>query len=249
MRFREQHSRPGADACHRHPLLGVPPIPPRSARALTHPTMLNAPTTKTIRSRSTMQSKAMGICLAVLRDPQGTAARSVGKRTWELPIRWPFMVMELETTHDEDHPASFNHTNSWMHVWPFSEIRQEQQRALLEGKHGSFRFVWPFMSQGLQRAIESTSRGSLNMRGRTIAMAMELETTHDEDHPASFNHTKPWAHVWPFSEIRKEQQRSLLETKHRSFRFVWPFTAMMLETTHDVDHPAASNHAKPWVHV
>jgi len=84
---------------------------------------------------------------------------------------WPFMVMELETTHNEDHPASFNHANSWVHVWPFSEIRQEQRRALLEGKHGSFRFVWPFMSQGPQRANESTLKASRNARGSAMVMA------------------------------------------------------------------------------
>jgi len=38
------------------------------------------------------------------------------------------------------------------------------------------------------------------MRGSPMAMELELETTHDEDNPASFNHTKPWAHVWPLSK-------------------------------------------------
>jgi len=60
------------------------------------------------------------------------------------------MVIELETTHDEDHlPCP---PKPWVHVWPFPEIRKEQQRALLESKHRSFRFVGPFMSQGPQRA-------------------------------------------------------------------------------------------------
>ena len=100
-----------------------------------------------------------------------------------------------QRAHDEDYPASFNHARPWAYVWPFSEIHKEQQRVLLESEHGSFRFVWPFM-------------------------VIELETTHDEDHSASFNHAKPWLHVWPFSEIRKEQQRALLEGKYGSFQFV-----------------------------
>ena len=63
------------------------------------------------------------------------------------------MAMELEATHDEDHPGSFNHAKPWAHVWPFSEIHKEQQHSLLESKYGSFRFVWSSMSQGPQRPM------------------------------------------------------------------------------------------------
>jgi len=56
MGFREQHSRPvtpGTATSWDAPSIGR--LPPSSARALTHATMLNAPTTKTIRPCSTMQ--------------------------------------------------------------------------------------------------------------------------------------------------------------------------------------------------
>ena len=167
--------------------------------------------------------------------------------SWGAPEYWPPTPFEhtrpqtpdyAQRAHDEDHPASFNHAKPWAHVWPFSEISKEQQRALLESttggfrfvwpfmskrpprvllesKHGSFQFVWPFIGRGPQPAVESTSKGSLKVGGS--AMARELETA------ASLYHAKPWAHVWPFSEIRKEQQRALLENKIGSFRFVWPF--------------------------
>jgi hypothetical protein len=164
--------------------------------------------------------------------------------SWGAPEYWPPSPIEhtrpptpdyAHRAHDEDHPVLFNHAKPWAHVWPFSEIRKEQQRALLESKHGSFRFVWPFMGKGPQL---------------TISMVKGLSThrTHDEDHPALFNRAKPWAHVWPFSEIRKEQQRTLLENEHGSFRFVWPFMYKDLYThrMHHEDHP---DRAAPWVHV
>jgi len=127
--------------------------------------------------------------------------------SWGAPEYWPPTPVErsrphtpdyAQRAHNEDYPASFNHARPWAYVWPFSEMYKEQQRVLLESEHGGFRFVWPFM-------------------------VMELETTHDGDHPASFNHANPWAHVWPFSKIRQEQRRALLEGNHGGFRFVWPF--------------------------
>ena len=186
---------------------------------------------------------------------------------------WPFMGKLLQPTmgptskgaHDENHPALFNYANAWPHVWPLSEIRKEQEPALLESKHGSFRFVWPFLGKDLRPIMDPTSKGA-----------------HDEDHSTSYNHATPWVHVWPFSEIRKEQERALLESKHGSFRFVWPFSEIRKEqeralleskhgsfqfvwpfmgkdlqltmgTTskgaHDENHPALFKHANAWPHV
>ena len=88
---------------------------------------------------------------------------------------WPFMVMELETTHDGGHPASFNHAKPWVHVWPLSEIRKEQRCALLEGKHGIR------LALREQRANEPTSKGSRNVRGSAMEMEMELETSNESD--------------------------------------------------------------------
>ena len=167
--------------------------------------------------------------------------------SWGAPEHWPPTPFEYtrphtpdcaQRAHDEDHPILFNHAKPWAHVWPFSEIRKEQQRTLLEStngsfrfvwpfiakrpqhgllesEHGSFRFVWPFIGKDPQPVVESTSRISQNMGGS--AMTMELDTA------ALHDHAKPWAHVWPFSEIRKEQQRALLESENGRFRFVWPF--------------------------
>jgi len=64
-------------------------------------------------------------------------------------------------------------------------MHKEQQRVLLESEHGGFRLVWPFMV---------------------------METSHNEDHTASFNHANLDARL-PFSEIRKEKHRALLEGK------------------------------------
>jgi len=165
--------------------------------------------------------------------------------SWGAPEHWPPSPNEhtrpqtpdyAQRVHDEDYPALFNHARSWAHVWPFSEIRKEQQRALLESEHGSFRFVWPFMLKDPQPAIESMSRG-----------------VHDKDHPTPLNHAKAWPHVWPFSEIRREQQGALLESKHGSFRFVWPFLGEDSQPTswgaHNDGHPASFNYAKAWPHV
>lgn len=164
--------------------------------------------------------------------------------SWGAPECWPSSPFErtrpqtpdcAQRVHDEEYPALFNHARPWTHVWPFSEIRKEQQRTLLESKHGSFRFVWPFIGKDPQPAVDSLSRGA-----------------HDDYHPVLFNHTSPWAHVWPFTEILKEQRRALLESEHGSFRFIWPFMDQYPQLTlnspprgvHDEDYPASS-----WPHV
>ena len=164
--------------------------------------------------------------------------------SWGAPECWPPSPIECtrpqtpdyaQRVHDEDHPALFNHARPWAHVWPFSEIRKEQQRALLESKHGSFRFVWPFIGKDVQPAVDSMSRGA-----------------YDDYHPASFSHAKPWVHVWPFTEILKEQQRDLLESRYGGFRFVWPFMGQCSQLTlnsssrdvHNEGYPASS-----WPHV
>jgi len=134
--------------------------------------------------------------------------------SWGAPECWPPSPIErtrpqtpdcAQRVHDEDHPVLFNHARPWAHVWPFSEIhneqkrsllesrhgsfrfvwpfseiRKEQRRALLESEHGSFRFVWPFVGKDLQPTIDSTSRGA-----------------HNEDYSPSFNYAKAWPHVWP----------------------------------------------------
>ena len=142
---------------------------------------------------------------------------------------WPFMDLTSRDAHNESHPAPFNHTNAWPHVWPLSETRKKQQYGLLESKHGSFRFVWPFMGKDLQPMMDPMSRG-----------------IHNKGHPASLNHANAWPHVWPLSEIRKKQQ---LESKYGSFRFVWPFMDLTSRGAHNEAYPASSNRANAWPYV
>jgi hypothetical protein len=183
------------------------------------------------------------------REQHSRPATPSSATSWGAPECWPPSPIEhtrpqtpdyAQRVYDEDHPASFNHVRPWAHVWPFSEIRKEQQRALLESKYGSFRFVWPLIGKDLQRIMDPTSKGAYN-----------------EDYPPSFNHANAWPHVWPLSEAREEQQRALLGSKHGSFRFVWPFMGKDLQPiidptskgAHDEDRSALFNHARPWVHV
>jgi len=77
------------DACDRH-FLGCPRVLaayPRRAHAPSH-TRLCSTRPRRRLSGLVQPCKALGIRLAVLRDAQGTAARSVGKRAWGLPIRF-----------------------------------------------------------------------------------------------------------------------------------------------------------------
>jgi hypothetical protein len=108
--------------------------------------------------------------------------------SWGVPEYWPPSPVEhtrphtpdcAQRAHDEDRPASFNHAKPWAHVWPFSEIRKGQQRALLESKHGSFRFVWPFIK---------------SLGGSTTATAVESERNSKAD---------PFVFVWPFFQTAR----------------------------------------------
>jgi hypothetical protein len=115
--------------------------------------------------------------------------------SWGAPEYWPPSPIEhtrphtpdcAQRAHDEDHPTSFNQAKPWAHVWPFLDIHTEQQRALLESKHGSFQ----------QPAIDSMSRESPNVGGS--AMAMEFETNNEAD---------LFAFVWPFFRTTRPRPR------------------------------------------
>ena len=125
--------------------------------------------------------------------------------SWGAPEHWPPSPTEhtrphtpdyAQRVHDEDHPALFNHAKPWAHVWPFPDIHKEQQRALLESKHESFRFVWPFIGNGPRAAVDSMSRGSPNVGGSTMAMVLELKTSKQAD---------PFAFVWPFFQTSRSR--------------------------------------------